>query len=59
MDVCQLTKHWCVMCGSHPEGQVCYEGAQILKIKDLRACPQLPFKTQDINRLLTGYPQSN
>jgi hypothetical protein len=39
MDVCQLKKEWCVKCGTHPEGQVCYEGAQIRRIKDLLVCP--------------------
>lgn len=43
MDICPLTGHWCVKCGSHLEGLVCYEGPEIRKIKDLKACPQVPF----------------
>ena len=39
MDVCQLTKQWCVKCGNHPDAQVCYEGAEIRRVKDLRVCP--------------------
>jgi len=49
MELCPLTKHWCVFCGSPHDDPVCYEGAEIKKVRDLKACPQMPFLAQGID----------
>jgi len=41
--ICPLTERMCIKLGRHPDGLVCYECDPIQKIKDLKACPQLPF----------------
>ena len=39
MGICPLTNRMCIKLGRHQEGLVCYEGAEVIRIKDLRVCP--------------------
>lgn len=44
MGICELTQRMCRFCGRDFTGQICMEGDQIRKIKNLKACPQMPFR---------------
>jgi len=44
MDICPLTIHWCTLCGSPKDDPVCHHKGESKKIRELKACPLIPFK---------------
>lgn len=46
MEVCPLIKQWCSQCGGCHCNPACYFGGEIKRVKNLKACPRLPFKEE-------------